>query len=282
MKPFQTSKPLRDLSTFAIGGIADFFTEVESIEEMREVLAYCNAKALPFHIVGKGSNSLFADRGFQGLAILNKISFLEIQDTLVTVGAGYNFSHLGVKTARKGLSGLEFASGIPATVGGAIFMNAGANGAETATSLTEVSFVDEKGELVIFDRSQLNFSYRYSSFHEKKGAIVGAKFTLSPLPSAREKQLAIIDYRMKSQPYKEKSCGCVFRNPPGYSAGALIEKCGLKGMRIGDAEVSEMHANFIVNKGSATAEDVINLASEIKKCIKEKTGVELEMELRTI
>lgn len=282
MKQFQRSKPLHELSTFAIGGLADFFTEVETIEEMQAVLRHCFQNNIPFHIVGKGSNSLFSDEGFQGLVIHNKISFLQLEGNTVSVGAGYNFSLLGVKTARKGLSGLEFASGIPASVGGAIFMNAGANGTETSDSLQEVTFVSEEGALQIFQKFEMNFAYRYSCFHKIKGAIVAAKFLLTPQKDARKKQLAIIDCRTKTQPYKDKSCGCVFRNPEGYSAGQLIEKCGLKGAKMGDAEVSSIHANFIINNGSASAKDVLKLAEYIKGCIKEQTGVDLEMELRTI
>lgn len=282
LERFQKNKPLNSLSTFGIGGDAKYFTEINSVEEMQEVLRFCHQKDLPFHLVGKGSNSLFDDAGFDGLVILNKIAFLEIEETRVSVGAGFNFSHLGAKTARAGLSGLEFASGIPASVGGAIFMNAGANGGEVKDTLKEVSFVDSSGELKVFDRTQLAFRYRWSCFQERKGAIVAAKFLLSPFEGARKTQIEIVNYRTKTQPYGDLSCGCVFRNPEGHSAGALIEKCGLKGRRVGGAEVSLLHANFIVNKDGAKASDVIALAHEIKECVKEKTGVDLELELRQI
>lgn len=282
MVQFQQNKPLSELSTFGIGGPARYFVEVDSIQQLQDVIFQCNRERLSFHLVGKGSNSLFDDRGYDGLIILNKIDFCQIEGTEVSVGAGFSFSLLGVKTARKGLAGLEFASGIPATVGGAIYMNAGANGSETCERLTEVTFVDEQGRLHILPRSELEFSYRHSCFQGKKGAIAAAKFSLIPDESARKKQLEIIAYRTKTQPYGDKSCGCVFRNPQGAGAGALIDKCGLKGVKMGEAEVSTLHANFIVNRTGACAKDVLELAKHVKECVKAQTGVELEMELRII
>ncbi|MBS0627063.1 MAG: UDP-N-acetylmuramate dehydrogenase, partial [Verrucomicrobia bacterium] len=222
------------------------------------------------------------DRGFDGLVIQNKISYLNIEEDRVDVGAGYSFSMLGLKTAKNHLSGLEFASGIPATVGGAIFMNAGANGSETKDCLKEVLFVTEDGKLCLLDKQDLTFSYRFSSFQKMKGAIVSAKFILSPCSEARDKQFSIIEYRKKTQPYQDPSAGCVFRNPEGSSAGALIEKAGLKGFSLGGAEVSSIHANFIVNKKGASAEDVLTLAKEVERLVKDSTGVQLEMEIRCI
>lgn len=282
MEPFQKNQSLAELSTFGIGGNARLFTVVKTIFELQETLLYCHENDLSFHLLGKGSNSLFDDRGFDGLVIQNKIQFCEIEGNLVRVGAGFSFSHLGVKTARQGLSGLEFASGIPASVGGAIFMNAGANGFETGDTLKEVTFVHSSGKVETFQRDALTFSYRSSSFQNMRGAIASAEFILEPKDEARKKQLEIVDYRKKTQPLTEMTCGCVFRNPEGESAGALIEKCGLKNMQVGDAKVSPVHANFIVNQKTARAEDVLNLAKYVCKSVKEQLGIELEMELRTI
>ena len=212
----------------------------------------------------------------------NKISYLTIKDGLVDVGAGYSFSRLGLTTAKNNLKGLEFASGIPATVGGAIFMNAGANGEETENSLTEVSFVDEKGELSHLLKEDLEFSYRHSSFQKKRGAIVSARFLLKDCSKARALQLSIIEYRTKTQPYNDPSIGCVFKNPTGTSAGALIEKSGLKGLGVGGAEVSHKHANFIVNRGDALASDVLALAIKVQEQVELSTGIKLEMEIRCI
>lgn len=279
---YECDKPLSLYSTFGIGGPARWLCEVQSTEEMQGMIAYCQGRSLRYLVIGKGSNCLFDDQGFDGIVILNKIAFCHFDYPRVHVGAGYSFSLLGVQTARKGWSGLEFASGIPGSVGGAIYMNAGASGAETKDALTEVRVIEEDGEEHIYPRAQIDFDYRFSSFQGRKCAIVSGIFLLSSLEEARKKQLEIVEYRTRTQPYGEKSAGCVFRNPHSHSAGALIEKCGLKGMRIGGAEVSSMHANFIVNKNQARAQDVLNLASYVKKIVKEQTGIALDMEIRYI
>jgi UDP-N-acetylmuramate dehydrogenase len=279
---FEADKPLSQLSTLGIGGPARFFIEVQKTEELADLLKYCHTQNLSFFVVGKGSNCLFDDRGFDGLVIHNKIAFCQLECPIIDVGAGYSFSLLGTQTARKGWAGLEFASGIPGSVGGAIYMNAGANGMETCESLLEVTFVNERGEFEILKRDQIAFSYRFSMFQERKGVIASAKFLLRPSEEARKIQLGIIDYRTRTQPYSDKSAGCAFRNPKSHSAGALIEQCGLKGKRIGGAEVSTMHANFIVNKGEATSKDILELVEEVKRAVKEKTGLELEMEIRYV
>jgi UDP-N-acetylmuramate dehydrogenase len=279
---FSQHKLLKDLSTFGIGGPAKYFIEISSIEDMQAVIAFCYREGIDFIVIGKGSNCLFDDQGFDGLVILNKISFCRYEDNRVHVGAGYSFSLLGVQTAKKGLSGLEFASGIPASVGGAVFMNAGANQQETKDHLFDVWYVSETGELEILEKKQIEFSYRMSSFQKKKGAVVAATFLLTPNKDARAKQLSIIDYRTKTQPYGDKSAGCVFRNPTQGPAGYFIEKTGLKGTSIHGAEVSELHANFIVNKERANAADVLSLAKHVQEKVKEHTGIDLEMEIRCI
>lgn len=282
LPPFQANRPLKEVTTFGIGGPARLFVEVSSVEELQEVLCFCHKESLPYFMLGKGSNILFDDRGFDGLVIHNKISYLNIQGREVDVGAGYSFAMLGFKTAKQGLSGLEFASGIPASVGGAIYMNAGAGGHETKDFLSEVTFVDAEGNITIFSKENLDFRYRYSSFQKKKGAIVSAKFCLVNSEEARKKQLSIVEYRTKTQPYGELSAGCVFKNPMSASAGALIEQSGLKGLCVGDAEVSSKHANFIVNRKDASARDVLLLAKQVQERVKERTGIELEMEVRCI
>lgn len=276
---FQSGKLLKNYTTIQIGGLAHKFITIDSIEGMQKVLRYCFINKQSFFILGKGSNCLFHDDGFKGLIILNKIGFCSFEQEVVSVGAGYSFSYLGAQTAKKGLSGLEFASGIPGSVGGAIYMNAGASSSETANCLQEVTFIDQRGEIEVLSRDQIEFSYRFSSFQNRKGAIVAAKFKLIKAEDAKQKQLNLINYRIKTQPYKDLSAGCIFRNPDKISAGALIEKCGLKGARIGDAEVSLMHANFIINKNKATANQIYALANLIQKTVKEKEGVELKMEI---
>lgn len=279
MVKFIENRAISDLTTFGIGGPARYSIDVATIEEMQAVIRECHQSKHPFFILGKGSNCLFDDRGLNGVLIVNKIDFIEGE---FRVGAGFSFSRLGALTARRGWSGLEFASGIPGSVGGAIFMNAGANGTETCDALAEVEFVDAQGNLHIYKKEALEFSYRHSSFQEMKGAIVAATFHLQPNDGARKRQLEIIDYRVATQPYGDKSAGCIFRNPAGAHAGALIEKSGLKGVRIGGAEVSPMHANFIVNRENASAEEIMTLVKLVKQKVKESTGYDLEEEVRFI
>lgn len=281
---FQLNRPLGELTTFGIGGNAKYFIVIQTIEDMQNTLSYCYEQQLPYFILGKGSNSLFDDRGFDGLVIANKIDFFESPSQgMFHVGAGYSFSLLGSQTARQGWSGLEFASGIPGSVGGAVYMNAGANGREVCESIISVDFINEKGELNQIQRSEIEFRYRFSSFQKQRGSIVGATFQLTQSDEAREKQLQIIQYRKNTQPLKDKSAGCVFRNPsPGISAGALIEKSGLKGMMIGGAQVSPVHANFLINAGGATAQDILKLIHFIKDEVKKKMEIELENEVRCV
>lgn len=275
--------PLKEWTTFGIGGNAEHLIEVRDIPLMQELLPFCKKESIPYLVLGKGSNVLINDQGFSGLVIINRIDFLEKKDPLTWhVGAGYSFSLLGTQTAREGLSGLEFASGIPASVGGAVFMNAGANGTDTQHSLLSVDYVTPEGDLQTISKENLSFSYRFSSFQKLPGVIVGATFSLKPIAEARENQLDIIRYRTKTQPYGSKSAGCVFRNPLGNHAGALIDQHGLKGTTIGGAQVSTLHGNFLINSSSATCEDVLQLISSIQKKIKADTGIELETEIRYI
>ena len=280
---FKADYSLKNLTTFCIGGLARFFIEVHQVEKMQQVLAYCHQESLPFFILGKGSNILFDDQGFNGVVIANRIDFIAkpVED-IWHVGAGYSFSLLGTQTARQGWTGLEFASGIPASVGGAVFMNAGANGHETYETLQSVDYVNSKGEFQQLSAHDLQFSYRFSTFQKMRGAIVGATFKLKPSLSAREEQIKLIRYRTATQPYGSKSAGCVFRNPPENSAGALIDKVGLKGKTIGGAQVSTMHANFLINTGAASSKDIQQLLKYVQTTIKQEIGIDLESEIRYI
>lgn len=272
---------LKDFCTFGIGGPARYFLEVSDIKQMVDALKYCQDKGLPYLILGKGSNSLFDDRGFNGVVILNKIDFME-QPTpgVFHVGAGYSFSLLGIQTARQGWGGLEFASGIPGSVGGAVYMNAGANGGETFNHLESVDYLTEEGKLEKLVKSEIPHAYRSSMFQTRKGAILGATFSLIPHAEARKKQIDIVNHRIKTQPYGEKSAGCVFVNPVCGQAGALIDQCGLKGMVVGGAEVSTLHANFLINANQATCKDMLSLIALVRAQVNQKAGVELKTEIR--
>lgn len=283
MLQLQRGRSLKEFSTFGIGGSIRFFAEVCSLEDAREAFAWVSQEKIPYLILGKGSNCLFPDKGFDGLVLLNKIDHCSWKENVVEAGAGYSFSLLGVQSARKGFSGLEFASGIPATVGGAVFMNAGANGQETCESLHSVHFLHLDGSLETYPKEALHFSYRTSSFQTMQGAILSASFALTPSETARPKQLSILSNRVKTQPYKDKSIGCIFRNPaPDVFAGKLIDECGLKGLQIGGVKISEMHANFMVNVQEASAQDVLMLIETVRKKVFEMTGHLLEIEARMI
>ncbi|XP_010265115.1 PREDICTED: uncharacterized protein LOC104602937 isoform X2 [Nelumbo nucifera] len=248
---------------------------------------YCCERCIPFIIVGNGSNCLFDDSGFEGCVILNRIDFLErIEPGVYRVGSGYQFNRLGVQCTNEGFSGLEFASGIPGTVGGAAYMNAGANGQETADAIDTVEIVTVDGRHQILYRSDLAFGYRMSPFQAMQdlAAIVAVTFCLLPSASAKERQQAYLKKRRLSQPVGERTAGSVFRNPPGMgiSAGELIEKAGLKGFRVGSAEVSKVHANFFINTGSSNSREMLELIGLVKAKVKKKFGIQLQEEIQYV
>ena len=265
-----------------VGGGAEYFVEVKSSSEMREALLWAKAHKIRPFILGKGSNLLFDDAGFAGLVILNQIAHFEQKGALFRVGAGYSFARLGIQTARLGFAGLEFACGVPGSVGGAVFMNAGAGGQETQEVLEEVEVVTFEGESKRLSRGDLPFSYRTSPFQKGGMAIVSATFRLREAEEARSEQLSYLSHRQKTQPLTDKSSGCIFRNPEGEAAGALIERCGLKGVSVGRATVSILHGNFIVNEGGATCEEVRQLIERVKGEVKKRAGVDLREEVRYI
>lgn len=281
---FSSDRYLHEFSTFGIGGPIAYFAEVSTFEEMKEGIVFAHIHNLPFLVLGKGSNTLFDDRGFRGVVLLNKIDFCSWSENFVCCGSGYSFSLLGIQAAKKNMSGLEFASGIPASVGGAVFMNAGANGRETQDCLFSVTYLDDDLQIKEVKKQELEFGYRYSSFQKNNFVILSAKFQLIKAEdSVRQKQLSILDYRLKTQPYKDKSIGCIFRNPQKeISAGQLIEECGLKGLSVGDAQVSLKHANFIINAANATQEQVLQLIALVQERVFSKTQVLLQPEIKVI
>ena len=277
----QYGKPLSELSTFGVGGRARFFIEITTIADMKALLLYLKTTSIPYFVIGKGSNLLFDDLGFDGLVILNSIHFLRSKNHLFTAGAGYSFSLLGNQTARKGWTGLEFAAGIPGSVGGAVYMNAGANGKETADFLLSVSYISKEGEAIEKKVTKKMFSYRSSPFQKMGEVITSACFSLTKSSSARIDQLDMIQYRMRTQPYGEKSAGCIFRNPEGASAGKLIEQAGLTGWG-SRAKVSKKHANFIVNEGKATAQEILDLIAFVRQKVYLQTGKILREEIEFV
>lgn len=278
----QKNKKLADYSTFGIGGEALFFLDVFTLEEMQEAFSFIQKEGIPYFILGRGSNILFDDRGFSGLVICNKIDFANYQHNCIEVGSGKSFVQLGRESVKKGLSGLEFAAGVPGSVGGAIFMNASANGQELKNVLKKVCFLTLDGKLQELKCQDLQFSYRKSIFQTMQGAVISANFELIFDEKALENQKIFLEKKQKSQPLDAKSAGCVFRNLEKISAGAIIDQCGLKGKKIGGAVVSPIHANFIVNEGKATAKDVLALIALVQERVKEQTGQCLNLEIKYV
>lgn len=274
---------LKEYSTFGIGGESSLFCSCASSDDLQKVFFWAKEKNLPFLVIGKGSNCLFPDEGVSYLVVHNDNSFLTDEGGgSFCVGSGYSFARLGVYTAKLGWSGLEFASGIPGSVGGAIFMNAGASGTTVASSLRYVDYLNEQGVVERICVHEGMFGYRSSPFQKGQGIILSAGFQLVRDENAHQRQKEMLDYRKRTQPYRHASAGCVFRNPPSYSAGKLIEEAGLKGCRVGGAEISPVHANFIVNTGGASAADVKELIRQVRETVFKKSGIMLESEVRII
>jgi UDP-N-acetylmuramate dehydrogenase len=279
----RTDVNLSTISTFGIGGPASLYFKALTIADLQEAFRYIHTEHMPYLIVGRGSNCLFSDEGFPGLVIHNRIDTVANEGNgRFVVGGGYGFPALGVMTATEGWGGLEFAAGIPASVGGAVWMNAGCHGLQTASTVLSVLYVDAMGSLMEYRRDDLSFGYRLSSFQHLDGAIGSVTFQLQPDLLARQRQQEMLAHRHSTQPYKERSAGCAFRNPPGMSAGALIDGAGLKGTRIGGASVSPVHANFIVAHEGATARDVRSLIAVVKERVQAHCGILLECEIRMI
>ena len=275
----QKNKALKEFTTFGIGGRAAFFAEIKTKEELIAAFLFAQKKDLPIYVLGGGSNLLFDDRGFSGLVIRNRIDFLKQDNCSFQIGAGYSLNKLALETAQDEFSGLEFLLGVPATLGGAIYMNAGAFGHSISEVLEEVEFVFFSGEAKTFSKKELQFGYRFSSLQKLAGSIVSAKLVLSPALKTQEKALSFLQKRQISQPLKLKNGGCIFQNPKGFFAARLIESAGLKGFQIGGAKVSSLHANFIVNQDCATANDVLKLIQYIKSQVFKKHQIDLKEEL---
>ncbi|NGX36555.1 MAG: hypothetical protein K1000chlam1_01402, partial [Candidatus Anoxychlamydiales bacterium] len=275
-------KSLKEFTTFKIGGKASNFFEAKTFDDMKKIYVFAKENNLKTFILGKGSNILFDDKGFSGMVIYNNISFLTISKRDIHVGSGYSFPSLGVKLARMNLSGLEFAAGVPGTLGGAIYMNASAFGQSISDTIESVVILNEEGEIETLKKNDLEFNYRTSCFQRSKSIILSGKFSLENNDNARDKQIEFLTKKRKNQPLNEKNAGCIFKNPESMSAKKIIAECGLKNHQIGGAKISDLHANFIINENDASSKDVIDLISHIKRVVKEKTNIELFEEVKFI
>lgn len=275
-------------TTFLVGGNVEALYECHQLDELQHVIIYLNEEAIPYIVVGRGSNLLVKDGGLEGVALLLGGSLGRIHqeagnDQFVVSGAGQSLSNLLNFCRSEHMGGLEFLAGIPGTVGGALAMNAGAFGQEIESKVRELQLVSAKGELIVRDRSKLEFSYRALAL-ESGWVIVRAQLRVfresSEVIAGR-----IADYlkkRKATQPIQYPSAGSVFKNPPSDYAGRLIEKAGLKGRRVGGAMISRDHANYIVNTGNAKAADILALLELAREEVRTTTGVLLEPEIRVV
>lgn len=281
------NEPLAQHTTIKIGGPADLFIEPSSVEDLKIVMEVINQNDIKWRAIGRGSNLLVSDKGIEGAVIKlgSGLNSLSINATNIIAGGGYSLVSLATLISKKGLTGLEFASGIPGSVGGAVYMNAGAHGSDISKILTRAHILFEDGTMEWLSNEEMEFSYRTSILQNKRpGIVVEAEFNLSvgdrtTIVSQMQKNK---DYRKDTQPWNFPCAGSIFRNPLPDYAGKLIETAGLKGYSLGGAKISEMHGNFIVNAGNATAGDVLKLIQHVKDTIFNLYQIRMETEVEII
>lgn len=280
--------PMKDYTTFQIGGPCDVLVRPYDEGQTAALIQFCAANGIRWQVIGNGSNLLVPDGGVSGAVIQIGSNFSYIRKSLkegeILCAAGASLSAAAAFAQKEGLTGLEFAWGIPGNVGGALFMNAGAYGGEMKDVVVCADYVDGMGNTRTIAASEMQLGYRHSVFSEKDWCITKVKLQLRPGDPAeiRRTMEDLMERRKSKQPLEYPSAGSVFKRPEGNYAGALIEQCGLKGRQIGGAQVSEKHAGFIVNRGGASSWDVTQLIREIQNTVAEQTGYRLECELRQL
>ena len=278
-------EPLSKHNYFGIGGNAAAYFEVSTTDELAYVVQLKKRRNVPVAIIGRGSNLLISDAGYCGIVVrlVGEFNRLEFNQNRVDVGAGVSLPRLSKLAASRGLSGVEFALGIPGSVGGALVMNAGAWGSSFGDLVERVQIMTVEGELNDLSRDEAQFSYRHSAL-KSYFCVTGTTLALTPgdAEEVENRMQDLYNQKITSQPFAEENAGCMFKNPPGHSAGKLIDECGLKGYRIGGAEVSKIHGNFILNLDDATAHDVLSLVRHIQDHVKRERGVDLEMEVQLL
>ncbi len=275
-------EPLSRHTTMRIGGPADLWVKPRTVTSALQILSFCQRESVPHMVLGSGSNVLVSDAGYRGVVINLSSCFCRYKrvEDGVRCGSGMMLPGLVRRLAKEGLSGLEWAVGIPGTVGGAVATNAGAHGMDTSQFLKRLVVMTE-GERRVLSKNAIPFSYRTAGL---VGVVIEVELLLQE-DSPERIHGAIdryMDMRSKTQPIREHTAGCVFKNPPGDSAGRIIDSVGLKGTSVGGATVSELHANFIVNRGSATAADVVSLIERVRERVMEETGTQLELEIELV
>jgi UDP-N-acetylmuramate dehydrogenase len=276
--------PLKQYTSFKVGGCADVFAEPSDLFQLQEVLRYGNDSGLDISVLGKGCNILISDNGVRGLVVHLSGKFfnrIEQRNPEVIVGAGgASLPGLICQAARWGLEGLEPLVGVPGSLGGAVAMNAGGKYGTIGSYVTGVTAVGYDGELHHYKRDEINFGYRHSSLSDQIILEVELELKRGNGEAITKRMSDIFQEKSMTQPLNSKSAGCIFKNPEGYSAGALIDKLGLKCMSVGDAVVSGKHANFIINQGSATASQILELIYKIRDEVQKRLGLILDMEIK--
>lgn len=280
-------EPLKEHTTFRIGGPARYYLIPENEEEILEAVVFAREKGLPFYVLGKGSNMLFSDAGYEGVVIeIGKgLEHIEIrEDGSVTAQAGIALSVLAARLSVEGWTGFEFAGGIPGTLGGGITMNAGAYGGEIKDCICRVKVLTPEGSIQVLEKEELELGYRTSIIQKKQYIVLEGEFIFQKgeLIAIQEKMRDLSQRRREKQPLEYPSAGSTFKRPEGHFAGKLIEDAGLRGYRVGDAQVSEKHCGFVINRGGATAAEVAQVISDVQDKVKEQTGIVLEPEVRMI
>ena len=273
-------------TSFNIGGPADLMVLPRSVEEIKYVVTYCLKLSIPLLVIGRGSNLLVRDKGIRGVVMKLGSNFQEflLQGYQIQAQAGISMYDLTRNAAAASLQGLEFAEGIPGSLGGAVVMNAGAYGGEMSGVVTEVQAIDETGEIILFKADELNYSYRHSVFQDNSTYVLTARMQLVPgdINEINARMQEYAQKRVEKQPLEMPSAGSTFRRPDGYFVGPMIEELGMKGYPYGKAQISPKHAGFIVNRGGASAEDVLTLIAIVQKRVREKYGIDLQTEVRVV
>lgn len=280
--PFSQQEPMWKHTTFHIGGAADIFVEVNALEQLKKAIALTKEAGLPYFCIGRGSNLLVSDSGIEGVVIsLREMKEISVEGDSIRCGAGASLAGLCTAARDAGLTGLEFAYGIPGSVGGAMVMNAGAYGGEMEQVVVSCEVLDADGNLKTVLKEEMELGYRTSVFQKEPWIIVSCTFCLTAgnQEEISQKMEELMNRRKDKQPLEFPSAGSTFRRPEGYFAGALIEKNGLKGCSVGGAQVSEKHAGFVINKGAATAKDVLDLIKKIQDTVLSNDGVLLHPEV---
>ena len=278
-------EPMKQHTTFRVGGPADVLV-TPSAEELPEIVALCQKFGVPYYIVGNGSNLLVGDKGIRGVVIemTSRMGDIVWEGETVIAGAGASLGRVAAKAAEEGLTGIEFAAGIPGTVGGAVVMNAGAYGGEMKDIITSVLVMDEFGEKKELSARELDFSYRHSCIPEKRYIVLRITMRLRKgcTDEIRAKMSELREMRISKQPLEYPSAGSTFKRPEGYFAGKLIMDAGLRGFQVGGAQVAEKHCGFVINKDNASAADIYRLMQEVTAKVEAEFGVTLEPEVKML